>query len=177
MTSKRTKLGTTTALVFGALIFLTGCSAETEIAETAPAPEVLDEFQSEAAQDFELTVNGQTYNLASLNALEPRTVQIFEPFTKEDTEFNAVSLGDLLIEAGFDPSDQVQTVALNDYIYVDSVKSFQETGALLAFLENGSPIAVSDGGPVRIIFDEDSSYYDFPDAWNWSLSDIEKVSG
>ena len=155
------------ALAFG----LAGC-ATAEPVETATT--LVDDFAAELSIETALTVLDSEYSIADLAARQTSSLEIFEPFDQADTEFTVINFGQLLLDSGFSQSDEVVTIALNDYRYTDTVANFVEEDAFLAILENGKPIPVSEGGPVRIVFDESSSYYSFLDAWNWSLSSIER---
>jgi hypothetical protein len=72
-----------------------------------------------------------------------------------------------------EPDQQIATIALNDYRYTDSVKAFTASNGLLAVSRDGAPIPMDQGGPIRIVFPEDTPYFSFLDAWNWSLRSIE----
>lgn len=169
---------TATLAAFAAVGFLGTSCAE------APAPtpaqgttgEFVDEFQADLNSEVVLDINGQTFDLAQLSSSGSSTLEVFEPFDKVDTEFEVVNFGDLLLQSGFNPSDEVVTIALNDYRYTDTVENFIEKEALIAYLENGKEIPISEGGPIRIVFAEDSDYYEFLDAWNWSLALVEKTA-
>lgn len=163
---------TRTALTGLALILgLAGCAAPEPTPTTSA---LIDDFEAELPIEVSLTVLDVDYSLEELAGRAARSLEIFEPFDQADTEFTVIDLGQLLLDSGLTETDEIVTVALNDYRYTDTVQAFIETGALLALYENGQPIPVSEGGPVRIVFDESSSYYGFLDAWNWSLSYITK---
>jgi len=133
-----------------------------------------------AADEVVLTLVGtQTVELTmgELEALAAREVTFVEPFVKIEQTFGVVPLADLFELAGIVPRDTVDTIALNDYRYNDSVRALLDAGALLAVSRDGGPIPMNAGGPIRLVFDADSDYHDFLDAWNWSLRSIRVVAG
>lgn len=161
------------SLGLAGVLGLSGCTS----VQPAPSNSVLkDDFQVEVAVEVALRVLETDYSLEQLQSRGTSSIKIFEPFDQAETEFTVISFGQLLLDSGLDESDQIVTIALNDYRFTDSVANFVNNGALLALLENGQPIPISEGGPVRIVFTEDSEYYKYLDAWNWSLASIE-ISG
>jgi hypothetical protein len=154
-----------------AVSLLSGCAA----AEPSPsASQLTDDFQADIATPTALTVAGIAYTLEDLQQRGASEVEILEPFKKETTTFTVIDFDQLLVDSGFASTDSVETIALNDYRYSDTLQAFADNGSLLAIYENGEPIPVADGGPVRIIFTEESPYYSVLDAWNWSLSEIRR---
>jgi hypothetical protein len=151
---------------------LAGCtSSETTTAD----PVLVDEFQAVLDVEVALKVLDMSYSIDDLTSRETRSLKIFEPFDKADTEFTVINFGQLLLDSGLSQEDRIVTIAINDYRYTDTVNNFISKDAFLAILENGKPIPVTEGGPVRIVFDPSSQYYGFLDAWNWSLSSIERA--
>lgn len=148
---------------------LSGCST---VADASSTP-LLDNFEADIQAEVVLTVNGVDFTLEQLAERKTSEIEILEPFSKEQTSFTVVDFDELLIEAGFEESDRVETIALNDYRYSDTVANFAKNDSWLAIYESGEAIPVAKGGPVRIIFSEDSEYYGLLDAWNWSLRSIE----
>jgi hypothetical protein len=112
------------------------------------------------------------YTLADLATFSPIVVTIDEPFIQETVQFTGVAMADLFDDAGMSLDVTVDTVALNDYVYTDSVENFVTNRAIVAYLADGAPIPVEEGGPVRIVFAEDSPYFSELEAWNWSLRAI-----
>jgi hypothetical protein len=135
----------------------------------APAPDEVV-LTLEGPRTVELT-------MAELDGLADRQVTFLEPFAKVEQTFRVVALADLLVLAGIGPEHTVDTIALNDYRYRDDVGALLEADALLAVARDGVPIPMNAGGPIRLVFDVDSSYHDFLDAWNWSLRSIRVVAG
>jgi hypothetical protein len=156
--------------VFCVLVLaLASCQSAETVAEDDP---LKDDFQADFGGEIALTVLDTDFTLAQLAERPTRSIELFEPFAKATTNFDVISFGDLLREEGLSPEMRIVTIALNDYRYSDTVGQFIDNDALLAIFENGEPIPVSSGGPVRIVFEESSNYYSELDAWNWSLRSI-----
>lgn len=123
-----------------------------------------------------LTISkGKVVTKLSLNKLlklTPKEISIYEPFVKTRQKFTAVKLSVLFGLVGIKSTDQVSTFALNDYIYKNSAKSFLDAGGYLAFKRDRELISYDQGGPVRIIFPDNSKWSKFLDPWNWSLTKI-----
>lgn len=111
----------------------------------------------------------------SLNDLREFTLveeTVFEPFVKSDSTFVGVSMADLFEAAGIEPSDEVITIALNEYIYTNFASEFTGTDAFVAFEQDGGPIPMDRGGPLRIIVPNDRPLTGSLEVWNWSLAEI-----
>lgn len=157
-------------VLVAAALLIAGCAP---VNSTPSETQLLDDFSAELSTEVVLTVGTQDFSLEDLAARPVSSLSILEPFSKEETEFTVISFGDLMLDAGLSETDTVETIALNDYRFSDTLEAFAANNAYLAILENGKEIPVSSGGPVRIVFDEDSPYYQNLDAWNWSLRTIE----
>lgn len=149
---------------------LTGCAS---VQDDVSVAVLTDDFEAASTTDATLSVLGVSYSLDEITARGTSSLMILEPFAQANTEFTVIDFGSLLLDAGLLPADRIVTIALNDYRYVDTVENFIAQNAKLAILENGEPIPVAKGGPVRIVFPTSSDYYVFLDAWNWSLASIE----
>ncbi len=159
---------------------LVGCSPAAE-----PAPEPTDEsayggfaIDPPAQDEVVLTIEGPTvvdFTYAELQQLATVEIDILEPFVTEQQSFTGVPLADLLDAAGVPDGASIETVALNDYHYTDTVSQWTDNGALLAVFRDGELIPMDQGGPIRIVFDEDSPAFEILDAWNWSLRTITVV--
>jgi len=120
-------------------------------------------------------VNGGEVKFLSLNDLRNYPtikLTVFEPFVKQDIEFTGVAMEELFRDVGIELADTVLTVALNDYTYSNSASEFIGTDAFLAYEQNGGPILMSRGGPIRIIVPDGKSLTDSLEVWNWSLAEI-----
>jgi hypothetical protein len=100
------------------------------------------------------------------------TISIYEPFLKKRQTFTVISLRTLFSFVGISGKDKVVTKALNDYIFTSTAANFISAQGYLAIKRNGAPIGYDQGGPIRIIFPDDSKWSKNLDAWNWSISHI-----
>ncbi len=159
---------------------IAGCAATAE-----PAPEPSPEsayggFADEppATDEVGLTVAGATTVDFTYGELQDRAtveIEILEPFIKREQSFTGVPLAELLSAAGVPAEARIETIALNDYRYVDTVAQWAKNDALLAVFRDGELIPMDQGGPIRIVFAADSPAFDLLDAWNWSLRTIAVV--
>ena len=108
----------------------------------------------------------------SLLKVKSSTISIYEPFLKKRQTFTAIPLKTLFDMVGIKGSDQVSTIALNDYIFKATASQFVTAQGLLAVKSNGSRINYDRGGPIRIIFPDSSRWANNLDAWNWSIAAI-----
>jgi hypothetical protein len=104
--------------------------------------------------------------------LRHSTISIYEPFLKKRQSFTVIRLQTLFNFVGIAGSDKVVTKALNDYIFTAKASDFLKTQGYLAIKRDGAPIPYDQGGPIRIIFPDDSKWSKNLDAWNWSLFTI-----
>jgi hypothetical protein len=160
----------------------TGSPPEAVVPEPSTDADVYGGFMIDppAADEVVLTlVESRTVELTlgELESMVTRDVSFMEPFVKAEQSFGVVPLVELFELAGIVPRDTVDTIALNDYRYQDSAQALLDADALLAVTRDGGPIPMNAGGPIRLVFDADSSYFEFLDAWNWSLRSIRVVAG
>lgn len=113
-----------------------------------------------------------TFSLDDLREFERVEETVFEPFVKAEITFVGVSMADLFEAAGIESSDEVITVALNDYIYTNLAEEFVGTDAFVAFEQDGGAIPMDRGGPLRIIVPNDRPLTESLEVWNWSLAEI-----
>lgn len=179
-----TPLVRTFTVAFVAILALSGCATTTD---AAPAPSASASenpyggfpVDPPAADEVVLTVVGTTsidYTYAELEEMATQQFEIMEPFVNQDQSFSGVPLAELFAASGIAPGDTVDTIALNDYHYSDAAEKFEGANGILAVLRDGEPIPMDAGGPIRIVFPSDSSYFDFVDAWNWSIRSIVVVT-
>ena len=97
-----------------------------------------------------VTVGGvdRNYSLEQLAQLEATTVTLYEPFIQEDATFTGVELSILFEESSITGESSVKTVALNEYSYANTAAAFTGSDAILAYKQNGMPIAMDRGGPI-----------------------------
>lgn len=117
---------------------------------------------------------GEALSLSLVDLREFESVEetVFEPFVKAEITFAGVSMADLFEAAGIEPSDEVITVALNEYTYTNLAEEFVGTDAFVAFEQDGGAIPMDRGGPLRIIVPNDRPLTESLEVWNWSLAEI-----
>jgi hypothetical protein len=169
-----------------AVLLLTGlvavaCAGESTTPEPSPVDQVDQEIYGgfpidpPAPDEVVLTLEGATkvdLTMAELEALAVLEVTIDEPFVRRRETFRVIPLQDLLDLVGITDEETVQTIALNDYRYSDLAGELRTAGALIAVARDGGPIPMDAGGPIRLVFADDSTYASNLDAWNWSLRTI-----
>jgi len=121
-----------------------------------------------------VTVGGvdHNYSLEQLAQLGATTVTVYEPFIQRDSTFTGVELSVLFEESAITGEDSVKTVALNEYSYSNTATAFTGSDAILAYKQNGMPIAMDRGGPIRIVIPNDKPLSKVLDSWNWSLRSL-----
>ncbi len=178
-----------TALILSAALalILTGCgSTKTPVTATpsqsatpsaSPSnPYGAAPIDPPALTDPLLTVSkGSTSSvltMAQLIALGTSDISIYEPFVKQRQTFTVIPLTKIFSLASISGSDSVATKALNDYVYTNTAAKFLSAKGYLAIKRNGLDIPFDQGGPIRIVYPDDSIWTKFLDPWNWSLSAI-----
>ena len=177
MNSKSLKM--LTAALFASMA-LTACGSNPE---PTPSPSPTENpygagfsVSSPADSEVVLTIKGAAevnYTMGQLKEMAKKVITINEPFVKKVQKFNVILLKDLFKGVAIPAGANLNTVALNDYAYANTANNFFVHEAYLAVLRNGEDIPMDQGGPIRIIFADDSDYATNLDAWNWSLRTIE----
>ncbi len=114
-----------------------------------------------------------TLSLNQLGGLEQKTITINEPFVKKQQTFTGVPMAAVLAKAGIPDSATINTIAINEYSYAAPVTTFTGSDALIATKVDGKDIAMSEGGPIRIVFPDGTPTATNLDAWTWSLGSIQ----
>ena len=112
------------------------------------------------------------FTMRNLLAMHPTEISIFEPFVKKRQKFTVISLSKLFDKLAIRATSTVVTKALNNYIYKNKASLFIEANGYLAIKRNGKDIPYDQGGPIRLIYPDTSSWSKSLDPWNWSLSSI-----
>jgi len=112
------------------------------------------------------------FTSAKLNKLKSSTITIYEPFLKKRQTFTVVTMKSLFALVGISGNDKVATRALNDYVYSNTASKFLAANGYVAIKRNGVDISYDQGGPIRLVFADNSAWAKNLDAWNWSLSSI-----
>ncbi len=112
------------------------------------------------------------FTTSRLLKMKSKIITIYEPFLKKRQSFTVIPMKNFFLLAGISGNDKVETKALNDYIYSNTASKFIAAQAYIAIKRGGAPIAYDQGGPIRIVFADNSKWAKELDAWNWSLSSI-----
>lgn len=112
------------------------------------------------------------FAMARIAKMKSRTISIYEPFLKRRQSFTVVSIKSFFDLVGIKGTDKVKTIALNDYIYTNTAAQFLSANAYIAIKRNGLDIPYDQGGPLRLVFADNSKWSKNLDAWNWSLASI-----
>lgn len=116
-------------------------------------------------------------DLETLEELPLTTVSIPEPFIGRDVEFTGVSVDNLMEVAGAEASaSSITMTALDDYVIDIPMDLVRAESVLLATQADGAPIAIADGGPIRIIFLGESDFELNTDNWIWSVARMKVVA-
>jgi hypothetical protein len=128
------------------------------------------------ATDIVLTIKGSktiSFTMGQLLKSATTSLTIHEPFVKQVQSFKVISLAKLFTGIHLSSSAKLNTIALNDYVYLDTAANLFNNKAYLAVARNGALIPMDQGGPIRLVFADNTKYSKNLDAWNWSLRTIE----
>jgi hypothetical protein len=179
----------TSALAAGAMLLaLAGCSSANtaESPTQTPSASATNPYgggfavDAPKATDVVLSVTGNKtvdFTMGQLEKLATEKLTFVEPFVKKQQSFTGVPLKTLLDAAGIGIGDKVNTIALNQYEFADTVANLEDNKAVLAVSRDGAAIPMDQGGPIRLVFPSDTKYFSYLDAWNWSLRTIKVTSG
>jgi hypothetical protein len=132
-----------------------------------------------------LTVRGKIATTNSLRSLSLDAkdlddmgvlkVRVFEPAVKKEMTFQGVWLADMLKVAGIEKSaSSVHFTALDDFQSDLKTTEIDQGGVFLATKSgDGSPIAIQNGGPTRLVFMDGVKAGKSPAAWVWSLKTLD----
>lgn len=112
----------------------------------------------------------EAFDLALLESLETVDATIVEPFVEEEHTFTGVPMLALLEAGGVDGAETVTLTALDDYLVSFTTEDLDD--AMLATRQDGAPISIEDGGPIRIIFIGESATARNTDNWIWSIRTV-----
>jgi hypothetical protein len=91
-----------------------------------------------------------------LNQLGTASITTNTPWFDGPVRFDGVRMTTLMQAVGA-TGDMVTALALNDYSTDIPVADFARHGVILAMLRNGTPMRVSDKGPLFVVYPYDSS--------------------
>lgn len=110
----------------------------------------------------------------TLSQLATRRVSLYEPFEQRRMTFRVVPLRDVLALAGVQTGAKtLHAVALNDYVVDLPLDVAAADGTYVAVSgSDGSAIPVESGGPIRIVFADDTKGGEVDNYWIWSLAQV-----
>lgn len=113
------------------------------------------------------------FDLATLERLPQVRVTLDEPFRNRRMTFTGPLVEDVLDVAGA-PADATLSRwhALDDYRLRLGVPDLVRDRAVLATREGGRPIAVAEGGPIRVVFPDGVPLGRNDDNWIWSVDAV-----
>ena len=116
--------------------------------------------------------NRSDFAFGRLEKMKSSVISIYEPFVKKRQKFTVIPIKNFFALVGISGKDKVATKALNDYIYTNTAANFIAANAYIAIKRDGVSIPYDQGGPIRIVFADNSKWSTNLDAWNWSLISI-----
>lgn len=162
--------------ILGLTAVLAACSGGATAAYTVVDEGVLEATAGDAETVLSVVADGATttFSFDALVAARTVTLTVHEPFLKQDVEFTGVPLADVVEATGApDGATAMHTVALNDYAVDVPLDVLDHPDVILATHADGAPIALEDGGPIRIVFGDDHPQTHDEALWTWSLATIE----
>lgn len=158
------------------ILALTGASSPIASAASAKNPYGTATIDPAGSNEIILTIvkgsRKSEFLYSRLLKFKQSNITIYEPFLKKRQTFSVIPLKTLFAFVGISGKDKVVTTALNDYTFSASAAQFISSNAYLAIKRDGSEIGYDQGGPIRIIFANNSKWAKKLDAWNWSISSI-----
>lgn len=157
------------------LLVLAACSSGAPSLPTAPLPAAFDQGVPAPDGEAVLTVStdgeAHDWDLATLELLEQHDLSIREPFVDEDHTYTGPLWADVLRASGVDlaAAETAEMVALDDFVADIPATPTALDGLLLAHLEDGEPIPIETGGPIRLVFPPDNPAGDNANNWIWSV--------
>ena len=115
------------------------------------------------------------FDAAILDELGVVKAKVYDPWVKQELEFQGVWMNDLIEAAK--PTSGAQSIhitALDNY-QVDLSLADVRAGGILAATKrgDGSPIPLEEGGPVRVVFVGGVPSGASADQWIWNLTTID----
>jgi hypothetical protein len=115
------------------------------------------------------------FDAAILDELGVVEAKVYDPWVKQELEFQGVWMNDLINAAK--PTSDAQSIhitALDNY-QVDLSLADVRAGGILAATKrgDGSPIPLEEGGPVRVVFVGGVPSGASADQWIWNLTTID----
>ena len=112
-------------------------------------------------------------DLAGLESLGLVDFVVADPFVGADLALSGVLLDTVLASAGVAGDAPLRWVALDQYEVYFTRSELAAEGAYLATRQDGAPIEIADGGPIRVVFpDDDGTLGRDSNQWIWSVVEV-----
>ena len=150
--------------------------------QAAPLPAAFDDGVPRPSGEVVLTVASpdgrHDFDLATLGLLEQHELTVLEPFVEREHTYRGPLWADVLRAAGV-PLDgrDVELVALDDFVTDIPTDAAALDGLLLASTEDGRPIPIAAGGPLRLVFPPGNETGANLNNWIWSLRTAAAATG
>lgn len=175
------RLSAATLAAVGLLtLLLAGCGGGDEVAATTAALPPLPATASRGAPALSLrgrvdrvAASGlRGFDIAALEALGARRIEVDDPIEERHLAFIAVPLRTVLDDAGPDPRAAIlHAWALDDYSVDIPMSLARDDDAWLATRTgDGAPLRLEDGGPLRVVFTSGSVAAELDSYWIWSVA-------
>lgn len=168
------ELGTRRVLVAAFMVFTFLIAQPSFAAEVNPYGGAKIAPPADSEIIFTVTNGASTkkFSMDSLKKMKSTVIKVYEPFVKKQQSFRVIPIATFGSLSKIPRSAKLKTVALNDYVYTNTLNNFVLAKGYIAFERDGKSIPYDQGGPLRIIFPTDSKWAKFLDPWNWSLKSI-----
>lgn len=143
--------------------------------EASTLPAAFDQGVPAPSGRIVLTVTSDAgsvdWDIETLALLDQQTLTIEEPFLKQEHTYTGPLWRDVLRASGVDvdAGELVELVALDDYAAEIPTDADTLDGVVLAHLDDGAPIEIADGGPIRLIWPDDNDGRENANNWIWSI--------
>lgn len=146
------------SLVFATLVLGTPFIGVGLEAAPAAAEEIVARPILTISGKMSATTNGKperSFDRAALEAVGLETVETVTPWYTGKIKFEGVAMAKLLGTVGAQGTS-VTVTALDDYVSTIPIEDFTKYHVILAMKRNGTDMAVSDKGPLFVIYPYDS---------------------
>lgn len=143
----------------------------------APLPDAFADGVPAPADEVVLSLSVDTevvdWDLATLGLLDQQELTILEPFVERTITFRGPVWVDVLrasgADVGPDGHELAVLTALDDYVTELPVAASALGETMLATSADDAPIGIDEGGPIRLVFPDDSPLAENANHWIWSL--------
>jgi len=110
---------------------------------------------------------------ATLDSMPHVAIDAFEPFVNKTISFTGIPADRFLASLGIAPNTPLVFRALDNYETTYTRSQLAKEGAVVATHQDGNPIPVEEGGPIRLVFPRNDGPISVDgNQWIWSISEI-----